>query len=237
MDWDPSDAHEMSWDGRDPARSRSASASGNEDEGDRGDGEIHAVAAEDLHVENEGLRDGLGDERQHDIGDKDYDRVQDRGEGDDDSEGADDERGGEDNRSDEDEQGERDGGDEEYADEGDEEYADEGGSHSESFDTANEGDVGSLDDQTCPVDEDDEDNAVEEHYPEAGRMHRMKRPHFRAVLNKKLQKSGNIYHPFTNQQEWELGKWMHESGISMSKMDEFFKLQYVSTSTPLLYVN
>jgi hypothetical protein len=237
MDWDPNDAHEMSWDGRDPPRSRSASESGNGNEGDWGDDEIHAVAAEDPHMESKGPHDDLGDDRQHDMGDEghnaqDRDKGCDDGEGIDEREGADEEHSGEDNGSDKDEEDEE---DEDYEDDGDEEYEDQGGSHNESFDTANEGDSRSLDDQSCPVDEEDDDNAVEEHYPEAGRVHRTKRPHFRAVLNEKLHKSGNVYHPFANQQEWELGKWMHESGMSMSKMDEFFKLQYVSTSTPLLY--
>jgi hypothetical protein len=241
MDWDPNDAHEMSWDGGYPPRSRSASESGNENEGDRGDGEIHAVAAEDPDMENKGPHDNSGDDLQHNMGGEGHNQAEDRDEGDDDGEGVEDEREGvddehgvEDNGSDED--GEDDEA-EDYTDEGDEEYEDEGGSHNESFDTTNEDDSRSLDDQSCPVDEDDEDNAVEEHYPEAGRVHQTKRPHFRAVLNEKLHKSDNIYHPFANQQEWELGKWMHESGMSMSKMDEFFKLQYVSGSTPLPYVN
>jgi hypothetical protein len=240
MDWDPiiaGDADEMGWDGGDPPHSASASESGHENGEDGG---IQDVAAEDRDGSNEGPYNYSSDEHQHDMADEQHDMAnegqdsaQDRDEGDDEGEEVNGENEGED-EDDEDDKG-GDDGYEEYEDEGDEEYEDEGGSHNESLDTGTKDDLGSLDDQSCPVDEDDEDKLLEEHYPEAGRVLQTKRPHFRAVLNEKLQKSDNIYHPFANQREWELGKWMHESGMSVSKMDEFFKLQYVGTSTSLLY--
>ena len=43
----------------------------------------------------------------------------------------------------------------------------------------------------------------------------------------------NLYYPFTSQQEWELASFLLKSGLSMVVMDEFLKLQIVSTAVPL----
>lgn len=123
------------------------------------------------------------------------------------------------------------GDEEDEEDAGDDEYEDEGGAYAnESYETPDTREADGFDDQHCPVDEDGGD-IVEEYHPGAGEVIQNERPHFRAVLNERLHRNDNIYHPFQNEQEWELATWMHESGLPVSKMDEFFKLKYVSTVT------
>lgn len=234
MDWDPipyDELPEMSLDGGGsdmadrenygPPRSRSAPQSDGEDfAGNRGGEEENAgqpIVADDAGVGSDSPQTDGGDDGQHDnIANDNQDEPED----------SEDDEGDEDYEHD---------GNEESEDEGDEEYEDEGGASNEPVDSVDDEDAGSLEDQSCPVDEGDEGAAFEEYYPGAGRVGKQKRPYFRATLNEKLQKDDNIYHPFLNQQEWELAKWMHESGMSMSKMDEFFQLQYVSDMSCLLY--
>jgi len=139
----------------------------------------------------------------------------------------------EDNNDREDREEGEDEGKEEDEDEGDEEYEDEESTPREALDASDvENDLDSLGDQSCPVDEGHEDNTFEEHYLGAGCVHKTRRPPFRGILNERLQRDENIYLPFEDQQEWELANWLHQSGLSMSKIDDFLKLQYVSV---LLY--
>ena len=42
----------------------------------------------------------------------------------------------------------------------------------------------------------------------------------------------NAFYPFAGAKEWELGCWMHNSGLSRRQMDTFLRLSYVSTQTP-----
>jgi hypothetical protein len=37
----------------------------------------------------------------------------------------------------------------------------------------------------------------------------------------------NMYYPFAGKDEWELGSFLHSSGLSMRKIDEFLKLKMV----------
>lgn len=39
----------------------------------------------------------------------------------------------------------------------------------------------------------------------------------------------NIYYPFAGKDEWELGSFLHSSGLSMRKIDDFLKLKMVGT--------
>jgi hypothetical protein len=39
---------------------------------------------------------------------------------------------------------------------------------------------------------------------------------------------GNIHYPFANKMDWQLGAWMHDSGLAMTEMNQFLKLTYVS---------
>jgi len=58
---------------------------------------------------------------------------------------------------------------------------------------------------------------------EAGKILRIVRPPF--LLYAESLKS--LYEPFNSREEWELAVWMHESGLSRSKMDAYFKLPHV----------
>ena len=40
----------------------------------------------------------------------------------------------------------------------------------------------------------------------------------------------NLYYPFADQEEWELGSFLLRSGMSMQKMDEFLRLKLVNNS-------
>jgi hypothetical protein len=40
-------------------------------------------------------------------------------------------------------------------------------------------------------------------------------------------RTNNIYYPFAGKREWELGSFLHSSGLSMRKIDEFLKLKMV----------
>ena len=37
----------------------------------------------------------------------------------------------------------------------------------------------------------------------------------------------NIYYPFAEKDEWELGSFLHSSGLLMRKIDDFLKLKMV----------
>ena len=38
------------------------------------------------------------------------------------------------------------------------------------------------------------------------------------------------WYPFTDRAEWELAKWLNNAHLSMNKVDEFLRLDYVSTT-------
>jgi len=41
-------------------------------------------------------------------------------------------------------------------------------------------------------------------------------------------RTNNIYYPFAGKDEWEIGSFLHSSGLSMRKIDEFLKLKMVN---------
>jgi hypothetical protein len=45
--------------------------------------------------------------------------------------------------------------------------------------------------------------------------------------------AGNEYYPFANETDFELGVWLHESGLSTAKINEFLSLEYVRLSHSL----
>ena len=125
----------------------------------------------------------------------------------------------------------------ESEDEGDEEYdsleVEEDPGIPDNLD--DDDDPGSLNDQACPIDEADEESIVEEYYPDTGKVHRKTNSHFQNILNKILAGKRTLYYPFESEEELELAIWMHQSGLPISKMDEFFKLKYVSMMIAFLY--
>ena len=38
----------------------------------------------------------------------------------------------------------------------------------------------------------------------------------------------NLYYPFASKQDWEMGSWLLQSGLSMAAIDQFLHLQLVS---------
>lgn len=42
------------------------------------------------------------------------------------------------------------------------------------------------------------------------------------------ESQSNIYHPFASRQDFEMGAWLSQSNVSMSQIDDFLKLPYVS---------
>jgi hypothetical protein len=86
-------------------------------------------------------------------------------------------------------------------------------------------------DQERPVDEEDEEHHVTDCFPNAGAISGTIDGRFSDILNSQLRTAGkNIHHPFKNEEELEFANWMHQSGMTMSQMDAFFKLQYVGNS-------
>jgi hypothetical protein len=44
-----------------------------------------------------------------------------------------------------------------------------------------------------------------------------------------LKGTKNFFYPFSGETEWELVSWLHHAGISMSDIDKFLRLRYVSS--------
>ncbi|KAG8836053.1 hypothetical protein FRB91_000169 [Serendipita sp. 411] len=72
-----------------------------------------------------------------------------------------------------------------------------------------------------------------ETYPGAGHIFNKVIPRFHTQAASQIQTGkGNLFYPFANEIDFELGLWLHESGLSVSKIDSFLKLQYVTSRTP-----
>jgi hypothetical protein len=42
------------------------------------------------------------------------------------------------------------------------------------------------------------------------------------------QRKENLYYPFASKQDWEMGSWLLQSGLSMAAIDQFLRLQLAS---------
>ena len=70
-----------------------------------------------------------------------------------------------------------------------------------------------------------------EAYPRAGFVRGRIAPGFhKSAQAQSSLGAGNAYYPFANETDFELGAWLHESGLPMEKIDEFLKLKYVCHS-------
>ncbi|KAG9054398.1 hypothetical protein FS842_005248 [Serendipita sp. 407] len=77
------------------------------------------------------------------------------------------------------------------------------------------------------------DSLHTETYSGAGRIFDKTQPHVCAEAKHQIKAGkGNIFYPFANEVDFELGLWLHESGLSISKIDSFLKLQYVQVRKP-----
>jgi hypothetical protein len=68
-------------------------------------------------------------------------------------------------------------------------------------------------------------------YPGAGRVQEhISTSGFDEIRQEQEQKAqGNVFYPFSGETEWELVAWLHHSGVSLSDIDKFLKLRYVSS--------
>jgi hypothetical protein len=74
----------------------------------------------------------------------------------------------------------------------------------------------------------DADDTYEEIYPGSGEVV-TKAPsafHLQRTSQETLY-DGNVHYPFSSAREWKLAQWLHQSGASLAKIDEFLKLSYV----------
>lgn len=54
-------------------------------------------------------------------------------------------------------------------------------------------------------------------------------PPYRTLYQKQIGVGkGNIFYPLAGEDEWTMAAWMHQSQLSVSAMDRFISLQYVS---------
>jgi hypothetical protein len=71
---------------------------------------------------------------------------------------------------------------------------------------------------------------VEDMYPGAAAVVASTHSAFHTLYDKQIQiGKGNVHYPFAGHTEWELARWLHKTGISRARIDEFLKLDYVST--------
>ena len=76
--------------------------------------------------------------------------------------------------------------------------------------------------------DDNEPVAVEEIFKNAGKGYGQQETLFKALHKKQLEKGqGNVYYPFSCYQDFELGVWLQESGLSQTQIDKYLKLEYV----------
>ena len=82
-----------------------------------------------------------------------------------------------------------------------------------------------------PTEPDDSSDVITEVYPGAGRVQEQtSRAGFDDARQEQERKAkGNIFYPFSGETEWELVAWLHHSGVSLSDVDKFLKLRYVSS--------
>jgi hypothetical protein len=92
----------------------------------------------------------------------------------------------------------------------------------------------------CPSMDLSEELQVTEVFERAGRIIDRTMSHFDSLRSKQLKDGGgNIYYPFSCSLEWDVAKWLHESRMPLSKIDQFMQLNYVrciSLRNPILIV-
>jgi len=72
---------------------------------------------------------------------------------------------------------------------------------------------------------------VEDYYPSAASVMRSVPPAYSHLYDEMVEiGEGNLYYPFAGPKEWEVARWLHNSGLSKARIDEFLKLDYVGTS-------
>jgi hypothetical protein len=73
------------------------------------------------------------------------------------------------------------------------------------------------------------DEIIEQFPTPAGKVVAKDLSYFGTIFEKRMRRyNENIYYPFANSIDWDLGAWMHESGMAMAEMDRFLATEYVS---------
>lgn len=82
--------------------------------------------------------------------------------------------------------------------------------------------------QSKNLDVDEEEDIFDEH-PDAGHIYERIPPPFQNIAKDHVDLGqGNLYYPFSCREEWEVARWLHESGLTQRQIDKFFHLEYVS---------
>jgi hypothetical protein len=64
---------------------------------------------------------------------------------------------------------------------------------------------------------------VDSYYPGAGSVMDTQTPQFRRLYEEQQRAApDNIHYPFENEDEWEYGMWMNDSGLPLTEMDKLF---------------
>jgi hypothetical protein len=84
-------------------------------------------------------------------------------------------------------------------------------------------------DSLCPQMDPSTLEEWEDQHSKAGKVIGYSESYFAKVINNaKSSTAGNLYHPFSSLDDWSLARWFHETGVSMSQVDEFLRLPFVS---------
>jgi hypothetical protein len=77
---------------------------------------------------------------------------------------------------------------------------------------------------------------VDIYYPGAGSVVGTQTPQFRRLYEEQQRVApDNIHYPFENEDEWQYGTWMNQSGLPMTEMDKLLNLAYVRWSPTRIY--
>jgi hypothetical protein len=69
---------------------------------------------------------------------------------------------------------------------------------------------------------------VDKYYPGAGSVVGTQMPRFRKLYEEQQRAApDNIHYPFENEDEWQYGTWMNQSGLPLTEMDKLLNLAYV----------
>jgi hypothetical protein len=78
--------------------------------------------------------------------------------------------------------------------------------------------------------DDEDDDLFEVPFEGAGKIRGQIDPPFDTYMSNLRDNGSNIYYPFSGAKEWELVIWLHETRLSLAKIDDFLRLDYVRIS-------
>jgi hypothetical protein len=78
--------------------------------------------------------------------------------------------------------------------------------------------------------DDEDDDLFEVPFEGAGEIRGQVDPPFDTYMSNLRDSGFNIFYPFSGAKEWELVVWLHETRLSLAKIDSFLRLGYVRIS-------